>query len=187
MSNVISQYEAEYDSLRKEIENCINLSAQLSTFSMTAVAAVLAFAIPQNDPLLYMVPYVFIIPLSAKNFYYRKNIAKLSAYLIAVLEPRISGYNWETLNSEYKEKRELRLLFLFRNYEYFFEALICYLLFVASLLANSIQNPFFILDVIVGLSLLVYIFLVSYRANHTNALKESSVHMWKKISQDRNK
>lgn len=187
MSDVISQYEAEYDSLRKEIENCTNLSAQLSTFSMTAVAAVLAFAIPQNDPLLYMVPYVFIIPLSAKNFYYRKNIAKLSAYLIAVLEPCISGYNWETLNSKYKEKRELRLLFLFRNYEYFFEALICYLLFVASLLANSIQNPFFALDVIVGLSLLVYIFLVSYRANHTNVLKESSVHIWKKISQDCNK
>lgn len=187
MSDVIGQYEAEYDSLRKEIEKCTNLSAQLSTFSMTAVAAVLAFAIPQNDPLLYMIPYVFIIPLSAKNFYYRKNIAKLSAYLIAVLEPCISGYNWETINSKYKEKRELRLLFLFRNYEYFFEALICYLLFVASLLANSIQNPFFTLDVIVGLSLLVYIFLVSYRANHTNLLKESSVHMWKKISQDRNK
>lgn len=115
MDESTSQYEAEYSSLRKEIENCTNLSAQLSTFSMTAVAAVLAFAIPQNDPLLYMIPYVFIIPLSAKNFYYRKNIAKLSAYLIAVLEPRISGYNWETLNNEYEEKGELRLLFFFRN------------------------------------------------------------------------
>lgn len=135
MDESTSQYEAEYSSLRKEIENCTNLSA----------------------------------------------------YLIAVLEPRISGYNWETLNSEYEEKGELRLLFFFRNYEYFFGALICYLLFVTSLLANSIQNPLFTLDIIVGLSLLVYIFLVSYRANHTNVLKESSVHIWKKISQDCNK
>lgn len=73
---LVAQYEMQYETLREEIGNCTRLSNDFSTFSMTALAAVLAFAFSSNNPFLFLIPFVLIIPLSSKSLYYRKNIAK---------------------------------------------------------------------------------------------------------------
>lgn len=96
----------QYETLREEISNCTRYSNEFSTFSMTALAAVLAFAFSSDNPFLFLVPFVLIIPLSSKSLYYRKNISKISAYMIVMLEPGIEGYLWETLVEKYKEDKK---------------------------------------------------------------------------------
>lgn len=50
---VVAQYEMQYETLREEIANCTRLSNEFSTFSMTALAAILAFAFSSENPFLF--------------------------------------------------------------------------------------------------------------------------------------
>lgn len=69
----VAQLEMQYETLREELANCTRMPNEFSTFSMTALAAVLAFAFSTNNPILFLVPFVLIIPLSSKSLYYRKH------------------------------------------------------------------------------------------------------------------
>ena len=64
----------EYELLKGEILNCINLSNRISLFSFTVTIAILSFSLSLNPvlPVLCLVPLVVILPLSAKTAYYRK-------------------------------------------------------------------------------------------------------------------
>lgn len=174
-------YEAEYSSLRAEMLNCTNLANQISTFSMTALAGVLAFAFSLDNPFVFLVPYVFILPLSSKAYYYRKNVVKIAAYLIVNLEPKIEGRNWETLNLEYADKKQSALSAMFRNYEFLLETLICYALFLASFSQGG--SPVSALLIVAGLAAIpiVCVYLTSRKSSRSSAQRQECLEEWKRI------
>ena len=161
----------QYETLREEIANCTRLSNDFSTFSMTALAAVLAFAFSSDNPFLFLIPFVLIIPLSSKSLYYRKNVAKISAYMIVMLESEIKGYKWETLNELYKEDKSHSRFTVFRNYEYLFEALICIMLYFYYTVESSFDIASLIIGGFLGIAALVYVWIISYKMAHTGTLK----------------
>lgn len=54
----------EYEELRCEIEQKIGIQNSLIMFMITAVIAVLAFAVEGNNSILYLLPFGIIIPTS---------------------------------------------------------------------------------------------------------------------------
>lgn len=183
-NELTAQYEMQYETLREEISNCTRYSNEFSTFSMTALAAVLAFAFSSDNPFLFLVPFVLIIPLSSKSLYYRKNISKISAYMIVMLEPGIEGYLWETLIEKYKEDKKYSKFTIFRNYEYLFESAICVLLY----LYYAAESSFDIIPLAIGglfaLVALIYVSIISYKMAHTGQLKSVSIRKWEQIKRD---
>ena len=72
----------EYDNLRNEINQKIELHNTLLTFTITTTVAVLTFALSQNKTILYLIPFCILIPMSMRIAYYRSAMSKLSAYMI---------------------------------------------------------------------------------------------------------
>lgn len=122
----------EYELLKGEILNCINLSNRISLFSFTVTIAILSFSLTLNPvrPVLCLIPLVVILPLSTKTAYYHKNMLVVSSYLIEKIEPKVEELSWETDVSRFK-KGKLENIFLgIRNFEFLFEAILCVLLYV---------------------------------------------------------
>ena len=180
----VAQCEMQYETLREEIANCTRMSNEFSTFSMTALAAVLAFAFSSDNPFLFLVPFVLIIPLSSKSLYYRKNVAKISAYMIVMLEPEIEGYLWETLNERYKEERSHARFTMFRNYEYLFEALICMMLYLYYAIESSFDVVPLVVGGVLGVAALTYVTIISYKMAHTGSLKAVAIGKWEQIRRE---
>ena len=174
----------QYETLREEIANCTRSSNEFSTFSMTALAAVLAFAFSSDNPFLFLVPFVLIIPLSSKSLYYRKNISKISAYMIVMLEPGIKGYLWETLVERYKEEKSHSRFTVFRNYEYLFEALICVVLYLYYAIDSNFDIASLVVGGILGVAALIYVSVISYKMAHTGKLKAVSIKKWEQIKRE---
>lgn len=174
----------QYETLREEIANCTRMSNEFSTFSMTALAAVLAFAFSSDNPFLFLVPFVLIIPLSSKSLYYRKNVAKISAYMIVMLEPEIEGYLWETLNERYREERSHARFTMFRNYEYLFEALICMMLYLYYAVESSFNVVPLVVGGVLGVAALTYVSIISYKMAHTGSLKAVAIGKWEQIRRE---
>ena len=86
----------EYEELRGEIKQKIELHNSLITFMITAVVAVLAFAVEGNNSILYLLPFGIIIPTSMRITYYRTAMARISAYIVVYIEKNVKGLNWET-------------------------------------------------------------------------------------------
>ena len=76
----------EYDILRSEISQQIDLHNTLLTFTITTTVAVLTFALSQSMTVLYLIPFCIIIPMSMRIAYYISSMTKLSAYKIVFLE-----------------------------------------------------------------------------------------------------
>lgn len=102
-TNIMENRIKEYEILRNEIDQKIELHNTLLTFTITTVVAVLSFVLLQEQPysaFLFLIPFCILIPMSMRIAYYRSAMAKLSAYMIVFLEKEIPGIQWETLNQE---------------------------------------------------------------------------------------
>lgn len=86
----------EYESLRNEINQKIDLFNTLTTFTLTTAVAILTFALTKDNALLFLLPFCIIIPMYIRISYYRSAMVKLSAYMIVFLETKIEEFNWET-------------------------------------------------------------------------------------------
>lgn len=92
----------EYEMLRAEILQKIDLHNSLVTFTITATNAILAYALFQSknaSPYSFLLPFGIIIPMSLRISYYRTGMMKLAAYIEAVIEPEEPGLEWEKRNT----------------------------------------------------------------------------------------
>ena len=87
----------EYEELRNEIKQKVELHNSLITFMITTVIAILAFAVEGDSTILYLLPFGIIIPISMRVTYYRTAMLKLSAYIIVFLESEIEELNWDDI------------------------------------------------------------------------------------------
>ena len=111
----------------------IELYNSLITFMITTVVALLTFALTQNEPLLYLLPFCIIIPITMRVTYYRTMMVKLSAYIIVYLENEINGLEWEKRNPQFVNSEDNQLynnLTISHYYEGFLLGLASYGLYV---------------------------------------------------------
>ena len=91
----------EYDMLHQEIEQKISLQNNLLIFMITTTVTIITLAIKSDSLLLYLFPFFIIIPITSRIAYYRMAMAKISAYMIVFLEPKLNGISWETRNVQF--------------------------------------------------------------------------------------
>lgn len=99
---------------------------------ITAVIAVLAFALENNNAMLYLLPFGIIIPISMRVTYYRTGMIKMSSYIIVYLETEINDLNWETRCSRMVDKRKnnfYNIITISHYYEGLILSVICYILY----------------------------------------------------------
>lgn len=151
----------EYEILRGEIEQKIELHNTLTTFTITTVVAILSFVLLQEPPysaFLFLMPFCVLIPMSMRIAYYRAAMAKISAYMIVYLEEDIPGICWETRNQKigsmaiedksvvkvgkkrtrpFLGSTKTRSLLLSRYYECLVLGILCYILYAIHYCQNK--------------------------------------------------
>ena len=127
----------EYNTLRAEVLQKIELHNKLIMFAITTTVAILAFAFSQNNAYLFLLPFCVIIPVSLRVIYYRSAMVKISAYIAVFIEPKNKNYNWETRNHKLNISINNNITKALRsniNYDCLILSISCYILFVVRFL-----------------------------------------------------
>lgn len=185
----------EYDYLKNEINQKIELHNNLLTFTITTVVAILSITLGlQNllNPLLFLMPFCILIPMSIRIAYYRFAMAKLSAYIIIFLEDEIQGMKWETRNREVRrylnnDKKSIDIKLISGSYyECFILCILCYTFYVYSYCTQRFFsiNLITMINIIWPLLLLVFDGYITIKIDSVDKNKEFWIRKWKKLKEE---
>ena len=199
MNNKESNLIVEYELIKNEINQKIELHNNLITFTITTTAVILSFALSQNLTLLYIMPFCIIIPMSIRIRYYRLAMAKLSAYLIVFLEPQLSEIKWETRNtiiiqnslcfnrSRINNKRKknkysnYKLLNTLNNYECLLLSVSTYTLYVLDYLKDKDCNLLTISSTLLPLIFVIFEYIITKDMNSLDIQKINWIKEWQAL------
>lgn len=175
--------EKEYDALRNEINQKIELHNSLLTFTITTTVAILTFALSQNNAILYLIPFCIIIPMSMRIAYYRSAMSKLSAYIIVFLEENLEGMNWETRNATLTKKilgkkLEFKIPTTLRYYECLILSVVCYICYFNEYVKNKDINMQTVCSLCLPLLLVIWEIIVTKRINSMDKEKQAWINIW---------
>ena len=204
--NIIDNKIKEYEILRSEINQKIELHNTLLTFTITTVVAILSFILLQEQPysaFLFLIPFCVLIPMSMSIAYYRSAMAKIAAYMIVFLEIDIPGLQWETLNKEvisiaydknnkdtneslsgsihFAERKEVQCLISKRYYECFILGIVCYILYFFHYYKSDVCCVFKIFNLAWPLLLIVLEFFITVVCDSVDGSKKFWCEQWTKL------
>ncbi len=171
----------EYETLREEMLQKIELHNSLITFMITTVVALLTFSLTQDEPLLYLLPFCIIIPITMRVTYYRTMMVKLSAYIIVYLEKDIKGLEWETRNTRFVNSEDNQLynnLTISHYYEGFLLGLVSYGLYVYNFTKNKRLDCNVIILALLPLILVIWEWIITKRIAYFHKEKNKWIREW---------
>lgn len=179
----------EYNNLRNEINQKIELHNTLLTFTITTTVAALTFALSQNKTILYLIPFCILIPMSMRIAYYRSAMSKLSAYMIVFLEKNIDGVKWETRNAALnknlnKKKKNINNYTILRYYECLILAIVCYIFYVIDFIKDKEICVIVVINILWPLSLVIWEVLVTKRINSVDKEKQYWIEQWNALKNE---
>lgn len=199
----------EYEILRSEIEQKIELHNTLLTFTITTVVAILSFVLLQEQPynaFLFLIPFCILIPMSMRIAYYRSAMAKLSAYMIVFLEKEIPGIQWETLNQEvvssvinsrnkntvaqkkrrpFAEGTKAHKLLLGRYYECLILGILCYILYAVHYYQDNELCPLTLFNLGWPIFLIVLEVIITVAMDSVDRSKKFWVEQWETLKKSK--
>lgn len=179
----------EYECLRSEIMKHIDLHNSLLTFAITTTVAILTFALSEKIPVLCLIPFCIIIPMSMRLAYYRSAMMKVAAYIFVFIEKEMDGLEWESANVLYASSPDkskntfFRKITSIRYYECFILGLICYFFYVLNYLNG--KEPCFevVVNVVWPLLLVAWELLITIRINSTDKEKAEWIQSWTQVKE----
>lgn len=172
----------EYEDLRGEIKQKIELHNSLITFMITTVVAVLAFALESNNIILYLLPFGIIIPISMRITYYRTAMAKVSAYIVVYIEDKLEDLNWETRNTQLINENQGRLYDAFtisHYYEGIILSIVCYALYFWYYIKDKPINSQTIVRLFIPFLLVIWETVITKRILTFNKERNEWIKVWK--------
>ena len=206
--NIIDNKIKEYEILRSEINQKIELHNTLLTFTITTVVAILSFILLQEhsySAFLFLIPFCVLIPMSMRIAYYRSAMAKIAAYMIVFLESDIPGLQWETLNKEvisiaydknnededtneslsssihFAERKEVQRLISKRYYECFILGILCYILYAVHYYQNDVCCFLKLFNLLWPLLLILLEFFITVVLDSVDKSKKFWYKQWTKL------
>lgn len=183
----------EYEQVRNEINEKINLHNTLLTFTVTTSIAILSFALTQDNALFYLMPLGVLIPMSLRIAYYVSAMAKLSAYIIVFLEPDLEGIDWESRNIlviENRLKREqLRKrdrIGSFTNphyYECFILTILSYAMYVVKIVTDTPTEDLIRVSFLWPVPFVLLELWIIWKINSFNKAKRSWIKDWRDLKE----
>lgn len=178
----------EYEDLRNEIKQKIELHNSLITFMITTVIAILAFALESENTLLFLLPFGIIIPISMRITYYRESMIKLSAYIVIFIENEMEGLKWETRNIQLVETDKYRLYDIFtisHYYEGIILSIICYILFLFNYVKDNVMSFRIIICLVISFLLVIWEAIITKRIIYFNKQKSKWINKWKYLKDNK--
>lgn len=181
----------EYNTLREEMLQKIELHNKLIMFSITTTVAILAYAFSQDNCYLFLLPFCIIIPISLRIIYYRRAMVKITSYIIVFLEKNNKDLNWETRNHIVNDPSDKtpseKLIRININYDCFILSCACYALYLINYLqCKTINFTDFLIKIIMPLLLVIIEFFISKKGNNLYKVKQYWIDEWKKIKDENN-
>ena len=175
----------EYEELRNEIKQKVELHNSLITFMITTVIAILAFAVEGDSTILYLLPFGIIIPISMRVTYYRTAMLKLSAYIIVFLESEIEELNWETRNSQLVNND--RSIFydkvtISHYYEGMILSIICYVLYCFAYSKDKTINLQAVICLVIPLIFVIWEAMITKRIAYFNKERNEWIEKWTDVN-----
>jgi len=179
----------EYALLKTEILQNIQTIDNARNILYMAVGAILTFAFMQSEPfeaLIFIVPYVVIIPMYLVTFENLYGLYRIGTYLMVFCEG--TDYFWETrlykLFDVIKPKKKLRYSFVLHT-PFVLTGLICSVLSVFFLCKNHYRTDSFDFIFRLGLSIVLFIVVVIITYIHRKATKskEIMIGQWTKVKE----
>lgn len=183
--------EKEYDNLRNEIIQKIELINTLLTFTITTTVAILTFALSRKNEILYLMPFCIIIPMSIRIAYYRSTISKLSAYMIVFLEKNLDGINWETRNAllvienSNNKKRTFNVPTVLMHYDCMLLSVICYICYFVEYIKSRDINLQTACILCLPFLLVIWEIQISNRINSLAKEKQEWIHRWEILNEEK--
>lgn len=189
----------EYAMLRGEVMETMKNQNSLSTFVTTTICTFIGIVIALNqpNPVLYLIPFIVLVPAALKESDYRERIAYLASYQIAYLEGEDS-FLWETRYHKFATKQKPNFLSrcqdLFETLEFCLLGILCYLLFLFQykfqcFSDNAIPLSTTMKECILLILPPILIFIIARNTlNYWNFRKviESDIDRWKNLDNDDN-
>ncbi len=98
---------AEYNSLRQELIQTIQMNLQISVGALPIAAGVATYGFQAQNPIAFLAAIVVLLSALWYTAENKKSMYLIGAYLYAIIEPKIDGLQWETLLVE-SRKRDLK-------------------------------------------------------------------------------
>lgn len=171
----------EYEDLRNEVKQKIELHNSLITFMITTVIAVLAFALESKNTPMYLLPFGIVIPISMRITYYREAMVKLSAYIVIYIENEIEGLNWETRNTQLINADKNSLYDKLTTSHYFegiILSIICYVLYVVNYVKENAMCFKTIMCLTIPFFLVIWEVIITKRIITFNKQKNEWIKKW---------
>lgn len=122
----------EYSVLKQEILQILNSSSTRNSIVYSAIGALFAIVFSVNatilsEPLLFLLPFLVIIPMQYEQLSGRNEIFRLASYMITFLEGKDKDFLYETRMLNYREK--YKDTHSFYKTPYMFLSFICLFIF----------------------------------------------------------
>lgn len=183
----------EYESLRAEILQKIELHNTLLTFTITTTVASLTFALSKDSIIFYFIPFCILLPMSTRIAYYRSAMAKLSAYIMVFIERgEKDGLNWETRNNDVLCKtmtnRKKEGIIHNLNSECLILSIICYFFFALAYYRDKqLQHTF--VSMLLGACPLILVVIegIITKLSSISTNKKIWINKWEMLQREYNK
>lgn len=174
----------EYEMLRAEINQKIELVNSLTTFTLTTVVAILTFALTKKNSLLYLLPFCIIIPMYKRISYYRSALVKISAYMIVFLEKSDGNIKWETRNVHLMKnikRKDGKMILKAEYYEGLVVSVICYILYAYNYVKGKELNIALIFCTVIPVFLVIWMWFIIKHINDIDGEKQEWIKEWEKV------
>lgn len=176
----------EYLMLRDEILKDYEIIQNSRNVLYAAVAAILAFAVDQKEALLFLIPYIVIIPVYLVTIDYTLNMYKLGTYLKVFHEQ--GDFRWENrlylLN--YDIKKRVTRGERFFHAPFMVSAFVCSMLFFAALTYPETfrkASVGFILCFIAGIVLPVAVAVIFLKYKNIEKIQKKYILSWEEVKE----
>jgi predicted neutral ceramidase superfamily lipid hydrolase len=85
----------EYNSLREEIKNNSQVTAQIFTVTITATALLIGYATQTKNWIVFLSPFAVLIPSLWFISSQLESTIRIATYIKTFIEPKIEDLNWE--------------------------------------------------------------------------------------------
>lgn len=175
----------EYEMLRSEIMQKIELYNSLITFTITTVLGILTLAITTQKRMLFLLTFCIIIPMSLRIAYYKTTIVKISAYMIVFLESKLSEFSWETKNRKFmnvNKKTKIYMIERLQGYECFVLSVVSYILYCFNYLQNKEVSLKTVFDIGFPFLLVLFEMYVTWVMNSIEKNRDKDITNWENVS-----
>lgn len=177
--------KTEYVALREEILLSLQIVKNYRSLLYSAVAALLAFAFDKSDPVLFLLPFVVIIPLHLLSMHQIDSSLRTGAYIHVFLENEEEAH-WETRLLQYDKLHQNQYDTKKVNIDpYWCLSLLC--LIFSILHVDFEKRNFYVLPILQLAILVVCVyFFIRKRPNYLKR-KMYYINEWEKIREIENK